>query len=259
MARLSKAEIEQRERERQHDIQESAKAMVQDMMPAIIAGLTTKLADARAAAGTEVAAESESARSDRSLVEALGVSIVKAADPKNRHQVVDPALLASRRNAHQEMVDLLIKFRAEGVMPRYKLKAKSFLGNIKIDPQFQHPGTKAIMTQMVDYPKPPNAAMEPVNESAKLVYAAYRRSHATLAGDERQLPKLPWLGKAPWIFGKEGIVKGNTVEEAPERIADPNAIFPDMRVFGSSEVPKKEVRVLGTEAPPVVINEGMPK
>jgi hypothetical protein len=91
---------------------------------------------------------------------------------------VDPALIRSREEAHQEMWRLIHKARAEGKVASYRLKGKVFLGEELTEPTFVRHSDRTHQPTEVDWDVVPNTSMEPINDTAREIYAAFERSIA---------------------------------------------------------------------------------
>lgn len=208
-------------------------ARIQQMLPGLMAELTEKLINARLAAGTN---EGVDKNSDRNLVESLATAIVKAGDPTNQGRLVDPKIMQQRAEAHERMVNLIMRFNAEGIMPVYTCRAKMYLDDVLIDPQWQDKGTKQFHDTMIRYSKIPNEGMVPHNDAAKQIHAEFLKSIGSIV--EEGLPRAPWLVQdAPWIQTPEGIVQGRENVPIPELSEGNKGPYNDPRVGGHSPLP----------------------
>lgn len=243
MARKSNAQIEREAEERQVEIRDAAKSLVQDMMPAIIAGLTSQLATERAALGTS-AAPAHTA-SDRGLIEGLATAIVKAGDPKNVSRTLDPAVSAQRKEYREKMIALLVGAHARGEKPIYQLRTTMWLNDTLCQPQWRDEGSKQFRQTEIAWDRVPNEAMIPMNDLAKEVFALFQGAIGSVIIEG--MPDAPWLNPAaPWVFSKEGIVRGMPTHMAPEVAPGNVAGFDDPRRPGHSSVPEaRAIAVLG--------------
>lgn len=252
MSRKSNAQLQHEAEERQRLISDEARKLVSDMMPGIIAGLTTNLAEQRTMLGTAAAPVNSS--SDRGLIEGLATAIVKAGDPKNVSRTLDPAVAAQRKEAKEKMVDVLVGAHARGEKPIYQIRSTMWLNDTLIDSQWRDEGSKKFHQTEITWDRIPNEGMIPMNDLAKEVYAYYQRSIGSVIVEG--MPDAPWMNPtAPWVFSKEGIVQGRPNHMAPEvsGAESGSKIFDDPRRPGHSSVPeRRETRVLGSSAPPVV-------
>lgn len=250
MARKSKADIEKEILAKQAEINAEAEKRMLDMLPKIMAAVV-----AQRGGGPEDAVIEPS---DRHWARELASAIAKVGDPRNTKHVLDPVEASARKKATDEMITLLVRFREEGVVPVYKLKGKTYLNDIKIDPQYQDPGTKQMRDTTIRWPKMPNEVMEPADGPANEVFALYKRSQGNGVTNP-DAPAPPWMNPhTPWVFGKEGIVKGHPVDHSAElgQAAPPSqSLFVDPRTAAS--VPNGQsanlVQVLGKTAPPVAV------
>lgn len=235
MARPTKEQIAARQAIK--DAEENAKveARIQQLLPGIVADLTEKMLTARMAAGTTEGVDRDA---DRNMIESLATAIVKVSDPTNAGRQVDPQVMAQRMAAHDRMVVLIMKFNAEGIVPVYTCRAKMYLDDVLIDPQWQDPGTKRFHDTQIRWGKIPNEGMVPMNDAARAIHAEFKKSIGNVADDN--LPKAPWMvPDAPWIQTKDGIVMGRANEPIPEMTGGdaPSGPFADPRVPGFSPAP----------------------
>lgn len=252
MARKSKIEIEREFAERAAEINAAAEARMLDMLPKIMAAVVAQRG------GDSVAVDPATDAGDRHWARELASAIAKVGDPRNTKHVLDPVEATSRKKATDEMINLLVRFRDQGIVPLYKVKGKMYLNDIKIDPQYQDPGTKQMRDTTIRWPKMPNEAMEPVDEPAREIFVLYQRSQGNGVINP-DAPAPPWMNPhTPWVFGKEGIVKGHPVDHSAElgQAAPPNqSLFVDPRTAASVPLGQSTtlVQVLGKTAPPVSV------
>lgn len=91
---------------------------------------------------------------------------------------VDPALIRAREEAHSEMWRLIHKARDEGKTASYRLKGKVFIGEEVTEPTFVRHSDRTHQPTEVDWDLVPNTSMEPINDTAREIYAAFERSIA---------------------------------------------------------------------------------
>lgn len=260
MARPSAAAIAAAAAAKEAEIAERAQKMAMEMVPTIIATLTTQLAEKRAEIGAAPAPAGGQTASDRGLIEHLASAIVKAGDPKNVNRTLDPQIAAQRKQAHKDMIDLLITYRASNIVPTYKVRSNMWLNDTLIQPQWRDEGTKTFKDTVIRWDRTPNEGMIPVGEHADAVFALYKRSIGSVVIEG--VPDAPWLNPAaPWVFSKEGIVQGRpmNVPEMPSDGANPFREA-DPRMPGQSSVPSvREIAVLGNSpsTPKVVETNGV--
>jgi hypothetical protein len=206
-------------------------ARLAEMLPAVMSELEERLKTARVAAGTDQGVDKSS---DRNLIASLATAIVKAGDPTNTKQL-DPTVLQMRMDAHGRMIDLIMRFNAERVIPVYIVRATMYLNDTLIQPQWQDPGSKRFFDTEINWDKIPNEAMEPKNDAAKQIYLEYKRSIGNI--DQEGVPQAPWLSaQTPWIQSSEGIVRGREMAPMPEFPVEPGP-YNDPRRGGAVPMP----------------------
>lgn len=249
MARKSNAQIALEAEEKQAEIRDQAKALVQDMLPGIMAALVTQLTEARTGLGA--AAAPANTASDRGLIEGLASAIVKAGDPKNVNRTLDPQVAAQRKVYREKMIEVLVGAHARGEKPIYQLRATMWLNDTLCHPQWRDEGTKQFRNTEIQWDRVPNEGMIPMNDLAKEVFELYRGSIGSVVVEG--MPDAPWLNpEAPWVFSKEGIVRGMPIAAGE---VGTGAGFDDPRRPGHSSVPaNRELSVLGNSptAPKVI-------
>lgn len=258
MARKSNAQIARELAEKNAEIDRKAEDRVSEMMPSLVASITAQVMQsvgvARAEAGT---ADPGGGNNDQNFARHLASAIVQASDPKNKMRMVSPEIVERRKVARDQMVALLVDLRARGVTPTYTIRTQMWLDDTLVDPQWRDDSTKKFNDTVIYWDRPPNEGMVPNDENAAQVFGLFQQSIGSAAAEG--LPDAPWLrSDSPWVFSKEGIVKGRPNVAAPE-VAEPGKkIFNDPRVPGQSSAPEQtHTHVLGKSAPPVIETAGV--
>ena len=194
--------------------------------------IAAKLSTAHAAASTAPLSDTDD------FARKLALAITQAADPQNRAKHISPEETLRRERAQERMLDLIARCRATGTLPRYVLKAGTYLEERWIDPTWidrNHVQRRA----EIGWPGVPNEAMEPESEEAREIFLAYRI----------------WIGgpteRVTHPAGKGGSLR---VMHEPEGGTVPHVgrpRNPDLEILGRG-VPGeiKETAVLGTIAKP---------
>lgn len=199
------------------------------------------------------------------ILSKLAMSIAEVSDagldrPRKR---VAPAEQLERDQAYQRMGTLITQAAASGLVPRYRLVAKVFIGDQMIEP-YQRLADKSIIPTEVFYKGQPSAAMRPVNDIAKSIWKEYIRY---LGGAEEAngiaksepvwmtynglviaSPRIPpsavehGLSMTPEPIWADDRPAMGTNDKAPE--IEENMAIDDPR--------RKKIRVLGTIAEPAV-------
>lgn len=247
MPRPSKAEMEYRERARQEEIQAAAQKMMNEMIPSLVTAVVAQL---------HVSSQGQPVTTSQPVdIASLATAMVRASNPKNRTQALDPELMTRRKAHYNRMVELIEQAKANDEVPIYKLRGKTQLNTQIIDPQWREEGTKRIVDTEINWDRIPNEAMIPVNDVAKKIHAEYKGWIGLAIAREGQ-PKAPWLtGAAPWIHSGEGVIRGKAPAVPPELGDAGDAMFPDPRRTGR---PNKAggTRILGSLHPPLIETPG---
>lgn len=183
MARKTKErlqwEADELEKRIQTEADEKAKVLVASMIPDLVAQIMGQMAGARPA---EAVPTPDQAVKDANWAQTLAVAIAGASDPGNKARRVSPEVLEQQKKAHEEMVQLLAEAWARQDMPVYIVRSKCFLKERKIEPKYMEPATKQLKDMEINWPQVPNQSMEPVNEVAKQIHAAFLRSISSIGG-----------------------------------------------------------------------------
>lgn len=268
MARKSRAEIEAELVERTEEVNRLADERLAGMLPGLIAEITTKvtqqLAESRVAAGISP----EARDTDRGLVSALAVEIAKVGDPGNKRRTLDPDVAQKRAAARERMTRLMTEVHVnyekaylakdremmERWTPVYTCRSKMYLGNVKIDPEFQDPITRQMVATQINWHRVPNEGMTPANEIAKAIHKEFLESIGSVG--------LMATPKAAWVMSGNAILRSSTnpatraqvgMPPSPGEPGDAGRRDFDPRRPGHSTVPeKREIAVLGNIAAPAV-------
>ena len=101
-------------------------------------------------------------------------------------QVVDPAVLERRGKARARMVELIMAAYHAGKRPEYELTATVHLDDQLITPLYQD-ANRTTQRRHIFFSGVPNEAMQPVEEAAKEIYAAFAESIGKTYGTVPQL------------------------------------------------------------------------
>jgi len=113
------------------------------------------------------------------LMQALAMNI---ADLTNQgtgiSKPLPPELIRSREEGTARMFALIHAARAEGKAATYRLKGKVFFGEEVIEPNWVRASDHTYQPTDVDWDAVPNQSMEPLNDTAKEIFAAFEQSIA---------------------------------------------------------------------------------
>ncbi len=151
---------------------------------AAIGPLLTQLEVARATAGTAPQA------GDRGMMSELALAIAELTTQGSGKVRVDPAEMQRRAEGKEAMLKLIIEARAEGKVPTYQLRNKTFLNERIIEPMWMGKDRTMHPTE-IDFWGVPNEVMVPMNDTAKAIYAQYREWTGTIKGVQGVANQLP--------------------------------------------------------------------
>jgi hypothetical protein len=216
------------------------------------------VADAVAKAVPDIVAKLAAARGgtpgtdDRAFAEGLAVAIAQLSNQGvGRMQITPPDVIERRKVARTKMTELLIAAKAENRIPTYKLRNTVYLDEIKVDPIYVDPASKKQMPTEIDWPGVPNEAMVPANETALAIHAAFCESIGTLP-KEHLIPDRAMSVTANGLVVRAGSLAMRPASVLGDDRTGAAAPFGEgLRVKGRGGPGEhKEIRVLGTTAPP---------
>lgn len=174
--------------------------------------------------------------------QALAMAIAQLTDQGSGKKRVAPEVVAAREAAKERMFDLIHTAHAEGRDAEYQLRAPVVLDEVFVSPLYVDQYHRQQPTRIV-WPGPPNEAMEPINDTAKAIYAEF----------------ATWIGTTEKRdFGSfkttpRGLAIVSRAMPAPEaaHTAVPGSAGGGLRVTGRGDAGMhKDVRILGTIAKP---------
>lgn len=118
---------------------------------------------------------SDASSSDKRFAETLALAFAQLNEQGNGRKYVDPKVLRERQEARDLMRQLIIAARKEGIVPSYRVTAKTLLDNQVVEPFWVDKSHTAQSTE-IDWPGVPNEALIPLNESAKGIHGAFLAS-----------------------------------------------------------------------------------
>ncbi len=112
------------------------------------------------------------------LMQALAMNIADLTNQGTGSKPVSPELIRSRKEGTERMFALIRAARAESKAATYRLKGKVFLGEEVIEPNWVRVSDHTYQPTDIDWDAVPNQSMEPLNETAKEIFAAFEQSIA---------------------------------------------------------------------------------
>ena len=178
---------------------------------------------------------------ETNLISRLALAIGEISDQGTSRKRVAPEILAARAAAEVRMVERLMKARADGEKPEYRLISKTWLNERMIEP-FRVGADKIPVPTEIIWTGKPNDAMRPINDVAKEIFAEFRaatgRVEAISGADNRPL----------FVTAGGLIVKGDP--PARRTVAAVHEFADDLEQRAPNDPRVDLVHVLGTIHPP---------
>ena len=187
------------------------------------------------------------------LMQKLAMHIAELTDQgSGRKPRESPEVVQRREKAHDRMVELIKKARAEGRVPAYRLVNKTVLAEQLIDPFFLGPDKIPRPTEIEWFGKP-NDAMQPISDAAREIYAAYREWVGDVE-ETRALQNQPlWMTSGGLVVRGAPMARrvvGGLDAVTMEQQAPPIPSYDGFKVRQAIDPTASHVRVLGTVAEP---------
>lgn len=208
---------------------------------AVAAAVTAALGDKLSSLGTGDAASGNPADALGQILEKLSVNLQALNNQGQRNKPLAPAEIQKRENAETRMIELLAESRKlpQADWPRYRLTAKVVIGERLIEPFYKRDSKGPALPTEIAYTGVPNDAMLPLDDSAKLIFNAWRE---TTGG---QTILVPTADTRPLHVTAAGVVVRG---DPPKRSTMAPADAPEEMVALSNDHTQPEVAVLGTVA-----------
>jgi hypothetical protein len=205
---------------------------------------------------------------------AIAASTAEMADQGTSRKRVAPEILEARAQSRARMETLLeAAQKLKGTeRPFYRVRAKCYLGDRLIEP-FQRMGRGEVMPTHIYFMSSPNLGMEPLNDAAREIYAAFRGS---IAGGDQMLNGKPTpdaLGAKPlWVTNNGAIISTPTTTARehgmviePETLSDtPDTglgprVGQQVEIVSVDDPRATKIPVLGTIAAPATRGTTSPR
>lgn len=222
------------------------KAAVDTAVQAAMAKFAEQLASARQSAGT---GGTPAVTGDQEFTRLLALSIAELTDQGTDRKRVAPEILAKRADARERMGALIMKARAEGTKPEYRLINEVYLNERLLKPFIMGPDKRPVPQEII-WTGAPNEAMRPVNQVAKDIWEAFMES---IGGSTESIKGSE--NRPMWVTAGGLVVKGVAPGQrrAVSGLGDPLPDFAfsdDLEAKRPNDPTAEYVHVLGTVAPP---------
>lgn len=226
----------------------------------IVAKITEQFAAMRGTAAGDSASVS-----DQSDIQKLTASIMAMVNVNKADKPLTPQEVADRADGTARLIELLVPVQAtdyndpaapEG--PKYRVTGKTFLTDHVIEPYEVDPASKSLVPRTIEWTGIPNADLEPVNDLAKRIYAAYQQSIGGGTGREfdgsisEYMPDARPLGVTPGGIVVRGL---NPSAKRTVGTLGQGSTTDVMGLRGPNDPRNKQISVLGTVAAPAVASE----
>jgi hypothetical protein len=208
---------------------------------------------------TAILAASRTNGSDINLKDVIGDlagAIIGANDPKNDRRRISPAEAERRAAAFDKMGELIMVGRKHKRGARYRVVAKTYLGETFIEPWQSAGDGKWVPTEII-WNGAPNGALRPMDDAAEAIYEQYLIYIGGSTKNPAGVQEQP-----TWVQG--GIVMVGTPSEtarAHGRVRDPappievpdfdtKALGPTQELTSTDDPNATAIPILGTQAQP---------
>jgi hypothetical protein len=242
MGRKPRVQVDAESDRREQEIN----ARVDERVNALFAELKAQLEPGAISAPAQAVASSNDGMGN--LLSELVMNMKKMMDPQSQKRVFSPEEMRQMESARENMIRLIVEAHERreagdaNAMPVYALKAKVYLAERKIEPQYFDKRTERMMPQEINWPGIPSEAMHPINDVAKKIHAAFMGSLLGINMNKNTAPSFVLDGSkvlrmAPVEFEQVG----------NSGTADPRKMIPGVEPIDYS----KPINVLGTVAAPM--------
>lgn len=177
------------------------------------------------------------------ILSKLGMNMAAIANQGQRNKPLPPEEVARRAAAEERMGNLLIAAQRANdpdSKPTYKIISKIYLNERFIEPFLQLQDKKVVNNE-ITWTGAPNDAMQPLNDVAKEIFAAWRES----TGGPTTL--IPTADNRPLYVTAQGLTVRGDPPKRQTAVAGEHA-FKDDLGFANNDPNAPEVAVLGTVA-----------
>lgn len=109
---------------------------------------------------------------DLDFARTMAMEIARLADQGSNKKRIAPEVLLKRESAREHMEDLIVEFREQDITPVYGLKRAVYLDETLVQPTYTNEAHRQCRTE-IGWPLVPNEAMDPINDAARQIHAAF--------------------------------------------------------------------------------------
>lgn len=207
MARKSNAQKEAEAQSLKDMIAASVASGMESTREEIRKEVLGELQKAREAAGLPANVDIDQGAKDKSFADALAMSIAEIANQGvGKPAPIPPETLERWRTAQREVLALLADAHVKGEDAHYRVTKTMFLNETRVEPQWNNPKTHSMEDMLIRWNDIPNEWMEPQNDIAVKIHAAYMTSIGITP------TKRPEVA-TPWVRSEKRLFMGMSPEE----------------------------------------------
>jgi hypothetical protein len=180
------------------------------------------------------------------LIEAFAMSVSNLTNQGTGIKPVAPELIRSREEGTERMFALIRKAREEGRTATYRLRGKIFFGEEVIEPNFVRASDHTYQPTEVDWDSVPNQSMEPLNDTAREIYAAFEQSIAGTLRPVRPLEGMLITGRVVVKNDPNRQIAAPSPEEIKAGVAIEHAAMNGLRIHREDPAGYQKQQILGT-------------
>ena len=201
-----------------------------------------------AAAALAQAPQPSSAGDLGALMAALAMNISELTNQGTGIKPTSPELIRSREEGADRMFALIHKAREQGKVATYRLKGKVFFGEEVIEPSWVRASDHTYQPTDVDWDAVPNQSMEPLNDTAREIFAAFEQSIAGTHRPVRAREDVLIAGRVVVKNDPNRVMVGTTPEEMRAAMAVENSAMNGLHIHRQDGGGYEQRQILGTTA-----------
>jgi len=180
------------------------------------------------------------------LMQALAMNISDLTNQGTGMKPVAPELIRSREEGTERMFALIRAARDDGKAATYRLKGKVFLGEEVIEPNWVRASDHTYQPTDIDWDAVPNQSMEPINDTAREIFAAFEQSIAGTLRPVRAQEGILITGRVVVKNDPNRVMVGTTPEEMKAAMAVEHAAMNGLHIHRQDSGGYEQRQILGT-------------